>query len=176
MSDAAAAAPKKSKKGLFMILAVLLLGGGGAGAYFFYFKAPAAQAKGAHEEGEESADEAEHEEEAEEPEEEGEEKGIVPMAPFVVNLADPGGSRFLRVTLTLVVKNEEVAKEIEENAVETAQIRSGILELLSQQQSEALVTPEGKDELKQAIAERVKQAVRKVKVSDVLFSEFVIQF
>jgi flagellar protein FliL len=174
MSDAAAA-PKKSKKGLFMILAVLLLGGGGAGAYFFYFKAPAAQAKEAHDE-DESAEDAEHEEEAEEAEEEGEEKGIVPMAPFVVNLADAGASRFLRVTLALVVKNEEVAKELEENAVETAQIRSGILELLSQQQSDMLVTPEGKDELKQAIAERVRQAVRKVKVSDVLFSEFVIQF
>jgi flagellar protein FliL len=174
MSDAAAA-PKKSKKGLFMILAVLLLGGGGAGAYFFYFKAPAAEAK-AHDEDEESAGEAEHEEEAEDAAEEGEEKGIVPMAPFVVNLADQGASRFLRVTLALVVKNEEIAKELEENAVETAQIRSGILELLSQQQSETLVTPEGKDELKQAIAERVKQAVRKVKVSDVLFSEFVIQF
>jgi flagellar protein FliL len=173
MSDAAAA-PKKSRKGLFTILAVLLLGGGGAGAYFFYFKAPAAQAKAAHDE-EESADDAEHEE-SEEPAEEGEEKGIVPMAPFVVNLADAGASRFLRVTLALVVKNEEVAKELEENAVETAQIRSGILELLSQQQSDMLVTPEGKDELKKAIAERVRQAVRKVKVSDVLFSEFVIQF
>ena len=175
MSDAAAAAPKKSKKGLFLILAVLLLGGGGGGAYFFYFKAPAAAAKEAHGDDDESAEAAEHEEEAEEAEE-GEEKGIVPMAPYVVNLADPGASRFLRVTLALVVKNEELAKELEENAVETAQIRSGILELLSQQQSETLVTPEGKDELKTAIAERVKQAVRKVKVSDVLFSEFVIQF
>ena len=159
-----------------MILAVLLLGGGGAGAYFFYFKAPPAQAKAAHEEDEEAGDDAEHEEEAEEPEEEGEEKGIVPMAPFVVNLADAGSSRFLRVTLALVVKSEDVAKELEENAVETAQIRSGILELLSQQQSDMLVTPEGKDELKKAIAERVRAAVRKVKVSDVLFSEFVIQF
>ena len=172
MSDAAAA-PKKSKKGLFLILLVVLLGGGGGGAYFFYFKAPAAQAA--------SGEEDEHAEEAPEEEEEEAPKkakgtGVVPMEPFVVNLADAGATRFLRVNLGLVVADEEIAKEIEDSAVEMARIRSAILELLAQQHADTLVTPEGKDELKKHIAERVKHAVNHAKVFDVLFSEFVVQF
>jgi flagellar basal body-associated protein FliL len=94
----------------------------------------------------------------------------------VVNLADTGATRFLRATLSLVVQDEEQAKEMEENAVEKARIRSAILELLAEQQADALVTPEGKTELKKHIAERIEHAAHELKVVDVLFSEFVIQF
>ena len=160
MSDTPSpASAKKSKKGfLKIVVALLVLGGGGAAAYFFYYKAPAAQAH-----------EAEPEPEPAGP------TGIVPLEPFVVNLADAGRSRFLRVSLSLVV-GEEHAVEIEENAVEKARIRSAILELLALQQADALVTPEGKDALKKSIAERVAQAVHALKVVDVLFAEFVVQF
>jgi flagellar FliL protein len=164
MSDAPAA-PKKSKKGFLMIVALLAVAGGGAGAYFFYFKAPAAEAKA-----------AEHEAEPEPEPDPDAPGGIVPMEPFVVNLADPGASRFLRANLALVVADEEIAKEVEENAVEKARARSAILELLAQQHSDVLVTPEGKEELKVAIAESVSHAVHHLKVLDVLFSEFVVQF
>jgi flagellar protein FliL len=99
------------------------------------------------------------------------------MEPFVVNLADAGATRFLRVNLALAVRGgEEVAKEIEENALEKARIRSAILELLAQQQSDTLATPEGKDELKKLIAERSQHAAHELEVVDVLFTEFVIQF
>jgi flagellar protein FliL len=158
MSDAPAPA-KKSKKGFMMIVILLLVAGGGGGAYFFYFKAPKAHAKA-----------VEPEPEPETP------KGIVPMEPFVVNLADAGATRFLRANISLVVSDEEHAKELEENAVDKARIRSAILELLAQQNADKLVTPEGKDELKKTIAERVAHAVHELKVLDVLFSEFVIQF
>jgi flagellar FliL protein len=157
MSDKKPAA-KKSKKGLVLTLAALVvLGGGGAGAYFFYMKPPTAEAK-------------EPEPEPAEP------PGIVAMEPFVVNLADAGVSRFLRVNLSIVVSGEEHAKELEEDAVAKARVRSTILELLAQQHAEQLVTPEGKEELKKQIAERVAHAAHDLKVVDVLFSEFVIQF
>jgi flagellar basal body-associated protein FliL len=38
------------------------------------------------------------------------------------------------------------------------------------------VTPEGKAELKKVIAEQAEHATHDLKVSDVLFSEFVVQF
>jgi flagellar FliL protein len=164
MSEPTTAAPKKkSKKGFFMIILLLLvLGGGGAGAYFYFLKGTPAEA---------------HAREAEpEPEPEAAATGIVPMEPFVVNLADLGATRFLRVSLSLVVRDEVLAKEIEENAVDKARIRSAILELLAMQQADAIVTPEGKDELKKLIAERSEHAAHELKVVDVLFSEFVIQF
>jgi flagellar FliL protein len=102
--------------------------------------------------------------------------GVVTLAPFVVNLADPGGGRFLRVSLALVVGTEEEAKELGEDAVVNSRIRSSLIELLAQQTSDALVTPEGKAALKNAIKEHVAHVVHEVEVADVLFTEFVVQF
>ena len=161
----APAAGKKSKSGLLIVVALIaLLGGGAAGAYFYFVRGTPAEAK-----------EKKHEPEPESGDESAG-TGIVPLDTFVVNLADPAGSRFLRVTLALVVQDEEHAKEVEESAVEKARIRSAILELLALQHADALVTPEGKTELKKAIAEQVAHAVHAIEVSDVLFSEFVVQF
>ena len=94
-TPASEAAPKKSRRGLIIIAAVLLLvllGGGGA-AYWMYAKGAPAGGEGAPK--------------VEEPKGPG---AAIPLEPFVVNLADPGGSRFLRVNLSLVVKDEEQAK------------------------------------------------------------------
>jgi flagellar protein FliL len=161
-APAAAAPAKKSRKGLMIILVVvlLLLAGGGGGAYWFLFRGTG-EAEAA---------------EAEEPPPPPPATGIVPLEPFVVNLADPSGTRFLRVTMSLVVADEAIAKEIEEEKVVHARLRSAILELLAQKQSTELVTPEGKAELKKAIAEGVAHAAHELKVEDVLFSEFIVQF
>ena len=162
-APAAAAPAKKSRRGLMIILVVvvLLLAGGGGGAYWFLFLGTA----------EAGAEAAEAEPEPEPPP-----TGIVPLEPFVVNLADPSGSRFLRVTMSLVVADEAIAHEIEEEEIVVARLRSAILELLAQQQSTGLVTPEGKTELKKSIAESVAHAAHELKVADVLFSEFIVQF
>ncbi len=139
-----------------MLAGLVLLGGGGAGAYWMTNRAPAEGAAA----------------KAPEPKEE----GIVAFEPFVVNLADEGGARFLRVTLRLVVEGADEAKELEENAVDHARVRSSILELLATQTADQLVTPEGKVALKKEITERATHALHNIKVADVLFTEFVVQF
>jgi flagellar FliL protein len=101
--------------------------------------------------------------------------GIVPLAPFVVNLADPGAQRFLKITLQLVVDEEEAAA-LEKQEVKKAQVRSAVLELLTAQHGDQLITPEGKTELKKSICERASEALKPVEVTDVLFTEFVVQF
>ena len=159
-SGAAATKPKRKGRGKLIpiLMAVLLLGGGGGGAYW-YFVARAAAATA---------------EPAEPVEPEG--TGVVNFDPFVVNLADPGGMRFLRVNLALVVKDEEEAKELGENAVVKSRIRSSLIELLAQQTSDVLITPDGKVALKKAIQEQVAHVAHEAEVSDVLFTEFVVQF
>jgi flagellar FliL protein len=138
--------------------AVLVLLGGGGAAYWMF-------ARGGEPSGEADAAPA-HEEEA----------GVaVALEPFVVNLADPGGTRFLRVNLSLIV-DEEHALEFEENATVMARVRSAVLELLAQQTADPLITPEGKSALKKTIAESAAHAVEGLHISDVLFSEFVVQF
>lgn len=104
------------------------------------------------------------------------ERGMVSFDPFVVNLADSNVSRFLRVSLQLVVGDEAQAERLMESKVALMQARSAILELLTMQKSETLVTPEGKAALRAAIVERVSEAVKPSEVVDVLFSDFVVQF
>ena len=100
---------------------------------------------------------------------------MISLDPFVVNLADPGGSRYLRVTLGIVVEGEEHAKELAEDDVTRMRLRSSILEMLAEQTAEQLTTVGGKAELKKAIAERAMHGAEHLKVSDVLFSEFIVQ-
>jgi flagellar FliL protein len=161
-ADAPAAAPKKkkSKLVLILVLAFVLLGGGGAGAYWYF----------AHSVERRDGEEAK----AEEPEA-APEPGLVELEPFVVNLADPGGQRYVRVSMRLLTHDEEQALEMKENAVATAKLRAAILEILSMQTADGLVTPDGKNALKKAIAGRAAHAVHELKVTDVLFVEFIVQ-
>jgi flagellar protein FliL len=155
-APAAAAAPPK-KKGralLFIVLGLVVLGGAGGGGFWWWKHS--AQAEGA-------------------PKPKKEATGILSLEPFVVNLADREASRFLRVTIKLVVDTEHEAKEIEEHPVSKNRIRSAVLELLSAQQSTKLVTPEGKAELKKLVAERASE-VAHTEIHDVLFTDFVVQF
>jgi flagellar FliL protein len=139
---------------LFIVLGLVVLGGAGGGGFWWWKQSASAEAHPA------PAKEA---------------TGIVPLEPFVVSLADREASRFLRVTIKLVVDDEGVAKEIEHHEVQKSRVRSAILELLSAQESASLVTPEGKTTLKRVLAERASQVLH-TEVRDVLFTDFVVQF
>ena len=160
---AGAAAKPKSKLLLIVGVAVLVLGGAGGGGYWWWSHRAPADGKAA---------EAPGKIEPHTPED----AGVVSFEPFVANLADEGGTRFLRASLKLVVEGAETAKEVEENAVERAQLQSAILETLTVQTAEALVTPEGKKELKKQILDKTGHLLHSAKVTDVLFTEFVVQF
>lgn len=161
-------APRKTSKFVPILLTALLVivaGGGGAGAYWFFSQRSAAPAaEGAEDESARPA-RPEHRPTP----------GMAEMDPFVVNLADPGGQRFVRITMKLLTYDEDQAAELKEDAVAKARLRAAILELISMQTSEGLVTPEGKNALKQAIAERAAHTVHELKVTDVLFVEFIVQ-
>jgi len=165
MSDAAKtdkkAAPAKSKKTLFIGVGVVVLALAGGG-WWFMGRASAAPIDG---------------KEAEKAAEEGGERALLAMEPFVVNLADEGGTHFLRTNIQLIIEaKEEEAKLLEEKKVEIMPMRSAILELLAQQTAAILVTPEGKEALKEAIKKRAAEVFKKHKVREVLFAEFVVQF
>ena len=174
MSDApkaeapAADAPAKPKSKLPLIAgaAVLLLAGAGGGGYWWWSHRAPADPKAA------EAAAAAEKAEPHTPED----AGIVGFEPFVANLADEGGTRFLRAALKLVVAGADTAKEIEENAVEHAQLQSAILEILTVHTAEQLVTPEGKAALKKEILDKTGHVLHSARVTDVLFTEFVVQF
>jgi flagellar protein FliL len=152
MSEPTASPDKKAKNPLVLILAGVLVLAGAGGGFWYLRRTPAVVVEKAPE------------------------RGIVAFEPFVVNLADPNASRFLRTTVQLIVNSESDAEHLKKTPVVLMRARGAILELLTVQTSDVLVTPGGKTELKKAIAERVGEALEHVKVVDVLFSDFVVQF
>jgi flagellar FliL protein len=148
---------------LFLIaLGLIVVAGGGAAGYWFFAMKPQPKASAA-------AAEA-HPKEAEA-------GAALKFEPFVVNLADEGGSRYLRVGLSLVVNgDEEAVKELEHTKVKLLRVRSAVLELLAQQTAEQVVTSQGKQGLKTSIEKSANDVLAPMEVTDVLFTEFVVQF
>jgi flagellar FliL protein len=155
---------------------VLALGGGGA-AYFFMGRGDAAKGKAAAKGGD--GHDAGHGDEAEEGD--GHEPAVVALPTFTVNLADKDGPRYLRTTVSLLIKDTEKAASLSGGGhkpagepVRIAMARSAILELLTTKTAEELMSAEGKTALKKEIAARASDAFR-FKVNDVLLAEFVVQ-
>jgi len=155
------------------LVAVLVLGGGGTAAWWFLLRTPPAELAEGEEEGE-GEGEAEAADGKKEQKPRGE--GLIAMDQFLVNLADKDASRYIRVKLGLVVESKVEGEELSKEEVVKARLRSAILEVLSQQTADRLLTQEGKTELKKLIAERANAALGEKKVLDVLFTDFVVQF
>jgi len=150
-----------------MLLLVLVMGGG---MFMIYTKLPSASPKAV-------APEAEPEPgsipEKAKPEEIG---AVVSMDTFIVNLADPGGNRYLRVTMDLELAGKTAGKTAgDELAKRMPQIRDAILMILSTKRYADISTPEGKTALREEILNAVNGLLASSQISRIYFKEFVIQ-
>jgi flagellar FliL protein len=94
------------------------------------------------------------------------------MNPFIVNLVDPTGKRYLKLTLALEMDRPELKTELESRK---PQVRDAILILLSSMSYDDIATMQGKTRLRTQIITRVNQFLRTGRVTNVYFSEFVVQ-
>ena len=159
--EAKEAAPAGSGKKMMMLglVGVLLLGGGGGAAWFFM--------GGEKEEGEKHA-KKEHVEE-----EHVEEPGpVVELEPFLLNLADRDEHRFLKVSIKLELDRPE---EKTDYPNKVPAIRDALLVLLSSKESQLLRTVNGKRRIREEIMTRANGVMSKGKVSNVFFTDFIIQ-
>lgn len=170
-------APRRSKLPLIIGLVVFLAGGGGGGYWWFAKQqAAAATAESAGDHGAKGTHDTEGR--TAHADGDGAKAGgaLLPLNVFTVNLADEDAARFLRTNIQLVIDGDkEAVKELEEEKLPVARVRSAVLDLLSSQKSADIATAEGKDALKKAIAAQASKALHH-EVLDVLFSDFVIQF
>jgi flagellar FliL protein len=142
----------KSKKLLIIIpLLLVLLGGGGAGAYFKFARAPAVST---------------------EEKKQVESTVYYEMDTLIVNLADPGGKRFLKATIKLKMSSPSVMEECKSH---NFQMRDLVLTLLSSKECEEVMSPEDKVVLKKQIMETLNRMLQKGQALDVYFTEFLVQ-
>lgn len=79
---------------------------------------------------------------------------FLPLDNMVVNLADPGGERFVQLGITLELQDDKTASLVKQYL---PSIRSGVLMLVSQRSSEELLLREGKEKLAAEIREEVSR-------------------
>jgi len=140
------------------VVAVVVIAGGAAGAWFFLFddekvKPTAAQTA----------------------------KGVpqpplvaptLSMKPFIVNLAEPGGKRYLKVKLDLELTNKEVKTELE---ARISEVRHQIIMVLSSKTYQQIQSVAGKTVLLEELMARANAVLKKGKVKKTFFTEFVVQ-
>jgi flagellar FliL protein len=167
----------KSKLTLILIVALVVVAGAGG---FFAWQFLAAPTKAEDEQAAGEAAEAGEEEEAADAEAShgaGQEKesGILSFEPFLVNLADTDASRYLRVTIRVAVKNKAKAETIALTDTLMSKTRDAILDTLSGKASGEIITRDGKEQLKSELVERLNSFLPNKPVSEIYFTDFVVQ-
>jgi flagellar FliL protein len=95
-----------------------------------------------------------------------------PMEPFIVNLLDNQGERYLKIIMQLEVSNQLVVAELEQLK---PKLRDNVLDLLTAKTYSELMDMGGKQRLRDEVAVRVNSYLTKGKVAKVYFTDFVIQ-
>lgn len=107
------------------------------------------------------------------------------LDPLLVNLADAGGSSYLRVSLTLriaVEADKKGAKAKDEKSKDdkgsddaVAEVRDTVLTVLGRQTADGLLATDGKEHLKAELKAALAEHNSSLKVMDVFFTDFLVQ-
>ena len=97
---------------------------------------------------------------------------IFPMDTFIVNLADEGGKRYLRITMDLELTEGTVVDDLKKRL---PQMRDSILMVLPSKHFEEIRTVEGKIKLRNEIIAKLNGLFSQQSISNIYFTEFVIQ-
>ena len=95
-----------------------------------------------------------------------------PMEPFIVNLADSNGERYLKLVIQLEVSDPLCVQELDQLK---PKLRDNVLDLLSVKTYKELMELTGKQKLREEMVMRLNAFLTKGKINKVYFTEFVIQ-
>jgi flagellar FliL protein len=168
MAEEEAKETQKKKKKPILLIAVIIavLIAGGAFAFFFLNKGSSNSAKNAQIQSATSEsimnDKNVH---------------IKNLPSMIVNLADPSGDRYLKISLALVMNGKEKPKASESSGdtLEDAIIKNAVITVISTKTSDTLLTLSGKEELKKQLIKAINNALGKDEVRDIYFTDFIIQ-
>ena len=94
------------------------------------------------------------------------------LDPFIVNLMDNSGERYLKVVMQFEVADPAIIQELE---LVKPRVQDSILDLLSSKTLADLTDTPGKQRLREEIILRVNNSISRGRIAKVYFSEFVIQ-
>jgi flagellar FliL protein len=94
------------------------------------------------------------------------------LQPFIVNLADPGGRRYLKVSIQLAFDESSLADEIKRRM---AEFQDAIIVLLRSKRYEDIATPSGMIKLRNQLIQTINKRLPGPKVYTIHFTDFVVQ-
>jgi len=97
---------------------------------------------------------------------------IISLDTFIVNLADTGGKRYLRMTIDLELDSEELESEVKKRL---PQVRDSILTILPTKRFDDISSAKGKTALRDQMLERINDLLARGRVTNIYFKEFVVQ-
>jgi flagellar basal body-associated protein FliL len=92
--------------------------------------------------------------------------------PLLVNLADAGGKRYLKVTMKFELSDPKLHEEITERDYE---MKDAMIMVLSSKEYDDISTAGGKAHLKQEILNRLNKIVKNGQVKEIYFTDFIVQ-
>jgi flagellar FliL protein len=107
------------------------------------------------------------------------------LEPLLVNLADAGGSSYLRIAMTLRIADvvdkkgakakDEKVKDDKTGDEAVAATRDTVLTVLGRQTADGLLAGDGKEHLKAELKKALAEHNADLKVMDVFFTDFLVQ-
>jgi flagellar FliL protein len=94
------------------------------------------------------------------------------LEPFVVNLSDPQGKRYLKVTVSMELESKGA---VERATKLVPKLRDMVIILLTSLTFEEVMTPEGKVQMRDELLARFNQILRPDRVRNIYFTDFVVQ-
>lgn len=191
-ADKPVPAPAKGSMKTILIIAVaavVLVAGGGGGAYFFLQKSQAAAKTTAEKAKKEAAGNEDEEAAAADGETPAKKskadalelpddslvKQVIELQPYIVNLADQGEARYLRLTVSLGIGGEESSESEKPNPLFTTRVRNAMLAVLTTKSSAEVLTPEGKAKLRKDLLRAARAASEEPQVEAIYITEFIVQ-
>ena len=148
---------KLSLKLLVTVLAILLLGTGAYFGYTYFYT------------GSKNATNATKKDQ---PDKTNQKTSMVSLPTILVNLADPLGKRYLKMTAKLEVQGDNAKTMVQDNM---PKIKDSVIMLLSSKSFQDLSSMDKKIRLKKQIVKRINQILQEPVINRVFFTEFVIQ-
>lgn len=100
---------------------------------------------------------------------------VLALDSFVVNLQDPSGNGYLRVSMSLGLASAPKEADKETPAPYLPRLRDTILGVLGTRTVDELLTPDGKTKLKDDLLKAINASVPDLQCKEVYFTEFLVQ-
>lgn len=101
--------------------------------------------------------------------------GLIELEPFLTNISDPSTERYCKLSVKLAVVPQKEANRIGDDPLLIARLRDHVLTSLTAKTFLELSEPDGKESFRSELRKGLNEILKSGEVSEVLFSEFVVQ-